>query len=185
MTEEFIYKCWKCKLYRIRAEHDQQDQLTLKCPRCRVTLLQTRRAPGVQTDSTFMSGSHVDDGWGNDNASRMAARAAARAAGVNPEGKKYLPGLAKKRFDPAAWVSGKGDVIRRCKEEGWGCNGSVSVAAPTLDEPNPLEKPYRVAPHLVEREVNRIVAERNGDVTPRERAELVEATSTRMSGIQE
>ena len=132
----------------------------------------------LQTDATFLRGS--EDGFGTDVRGRKAAHAKARAAGVNINGKRYCGGLATKMHDPMAWVSSRADVKRVAEARGLGIEGTVTCKAPEVEH---IEKPYKVADNLVEREVSRIVQEEaRGDVSVRERADLKEATQVRLKG---
>jgi len=83
--------------------------------------------PAAMTDREFLEGHcngsqfektpHIGD---------LYARQA-RAAGVDPKGKVYKAGLARFPGDPQAWVSGRGDVERICRERGWHAEGAVKV----------------------------------------------------------
>lgn len=183
MEDVFHYKCWKCR--RSWTVHQEEpDELALDCPRCGRKLFQCNVAPNIQTDSTFMSGVNEDDGFGTDNRSRMLARAKAKAAGVNPDGKRYCPSLAKERHDPEAWISGKGDVKRICAKRGLGCE-TFGIKAPIDDSPDPHEKPYRVADQVVDREVRKQRILRGDDFTASERNRLREETRERLTGTVE
>jgi hypothetical protein len=79
----------------------------------------------------------------------------AAAAGVDITGKVYLSQLAERPGDPRAWVSGRDDVKRVCEERGWGCQGSVTVAAQGLGATPPPAP--RMAPELVNAKVHEIL----------------------------
>lgn len=132
----------------------------------------------LDTDTTFMAGR--GEGLQCDEASRKQAYAMARAAGVNPNGKTYCPGLAKKRHDPEAWISSKGDVKRVCKSRGYNCEGSVNVKARATDvEP----EPYRVADDLVENAVEKTIVQNDLRPTPKQRKELAEAAQEKLMPV--
>lgn len=116
-----------------------------------------------------MRDAHVDDGFGSDQRSRRIAHARARAAGVNPNGKRFIPQLCPQGepFSPKAWVSDTHDVIQRCTIEGWGCDGAVKVRARPHDTAPP---PYRIADDIVESHVKQEIG--NNDVSSKERTEL-------------
>jgi hypothetical protein len=120
---------------------------------------------------------HQDEFDGNDKR-RAVYESAARRAGVNPTGKKYLASLAGFQRDPEAWVGGDDDVKRVCKKRGWGCEGSITVVQPKVELLDPGK--YRAADSLVELEVNRITG--GESVGAKERADLKEATATRLGG---
>lgn len=139
--------------------------------------------PQVLTDS-FKG---QDDGFGKDWRSRQLAHAAARKAGVNPTGKRFVPQMCRKgvRFDPMAWVSDRADVKRRCLKEGWGMNEEDGgLKAIKAREVEPVrEKPYEVAPDIVNKQTAIAAArEYGGKLTPREKADLREKTRTRLRG---
>jgi DNA-directed RNA polymerase subunit RPC12/RpoP len=180
----YVYKCWKCNKGPRVEQDDDAPELDLECRKCGRKLFRCNIVPGIQTDSTFMSGSHVDDGFGDDNFNRMKARRVAKAAGVNPEGKRYCPSLAKTRNDPEAWVDGKADVTRVCKKNGWGCRGSVNVQAQENDQPNPLDEPYSVDPKLVEKEIRQREREAGEKLPAQERADLTDKLATEFAGAQ-
>ena len=119
-------------------------------------LLATRKFPGVKTDSTFLSG-HCN---GNQFEAAPALgdhyKSLAEAEGFDTTGKVYLRGLASYPGDPRAWVSGRGDVERVCRERGWSCDGAVSVDAPRYAEPTP---DIPIADDLIQNEAEYIAEE--------------------------
>ncbi len=90
-------------------------------------MLALRQGPALRTDSEFRRG--------HTNGSQFSAcpwvgthhRRAAERAGLDPTGRIYLSGLARYPGDPAAWVSGRGDIRRLVEDRGWGCSGAVNV----------------------------------------------------------
>lgn len=91
----------------------------------------TGKTPTLKTDNTFLEGR-----WNQFSENERLGNAYARVAkahGINTKGKVYLSQLAAFPGDPRAWVSGRGDVQKVCEERGWGCSGSVSVKAQSLD----------------------------------------------------
>jgi hypothetical protein len=139
-------------------------------------------APHVLSSMRMFHGSE-DDGFGTDNHHRMKARAIARANGVNPEGKKYFPMLAEKPLDPNAWMSDDTDIRRRCEEKGWSCDGAVQVKGPTIDTPD--AKPYQVAPDIVQKRIDEIELDEGVKLTGRERMDIQENLTTKLSGTQD
>lgn len=81
----------------------------------------------------------------------------ALAAGVNPVGKIYMASLATYPGDPGAWVSGRGDIQRRCELHGWGADGTVNLPVRAVAE----RSDGRLADDIVENKVQEIL-----DVTP-------------------
>lgn len=136
--------------------------------------------PAVHTDKTFMSNSGEMDGL-PDPRSRKIARAKARAAGVNIQGKRFSSGLCRtgNALDPYAWVGSKAEVKKKCEQQGWGCEEFGVKQREREEAPGP----YRVAEDIVQKEVADIVTEQHGGhVTSQQRQDLVEATQTRLVG---
>jgi hypothetical protein len=104
--------------------------------------------PMSNTDREFLEGRGgcYDQFAGQHDVGDHYARVA-RQHGVDVTGKVYLSGLARFPGDPAAWVSGRGDVRRVCEQHGWGCTGSVN-----LPVANVAQRPetYTPAADLVE-----------------------------------
>lgn len=147
-TREFL--CPNCLVRTDRLLDDVEDKRPQSC-QCGASMTKLFSVPAaIRMDTRFMAGSDLDDGFGNDQRSRKIAYAKARAAGVNPAGKKYCPSLCRKGkpFDPQAWVADTTDVKRICQKNGWGCDGAVKVPMQHIDEP---EQPYRVADDLVQK----------------------------------
>ena len=179
-THTYLYHCWKCK-QRCKVEQIDTDEIMdLECSNCGKTLMRVNRAPGLDTDTTFMAGSHADDGFGNVKWLREKAIAKAKAAGVDVNGARYCPQLNAKgeSLSPKAWVRDKADVKRRCQELGMGCQGSVNVQAPER-EPAP-EKPYRIAEDILDREMRTLTAGKG--LSAKETLDLREKTAKRLSG---
>jgi putative FmdB family regulatory protein len=102
-------------------------------------------APQVRTEATFQTGVKLGGAQFGD-ATRDFYLNAARAGGVNPEGKKYDPRIAAFPGDPRAWVSNPDDVRRVLEERNWGCTGDMTVKC----EPVEPHKPVGLAPDIVE-----------------------------------
>lgn len=108
------------------------------------------RVPALLTDSVFLAG--------NTNGSQFESQPevgdyykwVAEAAGVNVKGLLYVPGLALFPGDPKAWVSGRGDVERVCRERGFTATGAVNVQGGRGDVP---PEDVDVAPDIVEQRV--------------------------------
>jgi predicted nucleic acid-binding Zn ribbon protein len=178
---EFVYKCWKCR-YRRLIHQRGKDEQELYCPRCGRKLMQTNPVHGLVTDTTFMIGSHVNDGFGGDERTRKLARARAKELGVSVAGKRFCPGLVDSEgndpYDPRAWVSSRADVQNRCVEKGWGCKGSINVT-PRKSDTEP--EPYQCNPNFVEEEIAEIQDE-HGPLSAKETAELRENLTAKFSG---
>lgn len=116
-------------------------------------ILATRTFPGVRTDSTFNIDTENGKQFEKTPALGDQFRREAEAAGVSTTGKVYKHGLANFPGDPTAWVSGRGDVERVCKEKGFNCSGAVDYRAEER-EPTP---DVEIADDMVESEVNEIM----------------------------
>lgn len=180
------YVCWKCHR-SFRNEQDKVEDLGLKCPQCaeygrEITLIQKNESCGIQTDSTFMSGSHADDGFGTNDIARKYAMAVAKRAGVSVSGKRYCPNLARKKGDPRAWVDSKSHVKAVCASEGWGCE-DLKIKQASDDTPDPLSQPYKVSEKLVTRYHRKAVQKIGAkNISPRESRELRTTIATQLSG---
>jgi hypothetical protein len=102
--------------------------------------------PAIRGPSSgFMRGTHAQDS-GYD---RMRYAAAA-AAGVDTNGKRYLSGLARYPNDPEAWVSDLSDVGRVVRERGWNCEGALDVTSFPQGVVADMVPDYDVAPDILE-----------------------------------
>jgi hypothetical protein len=93
-------------------------------------MVATQTPPGTRgTDRAFMEG-RLNDQWLDDMPKRQAQRILreARSAGINPNGKTYVGGLADLRAhrDPEAWVDSTADVLRVAKKRNLTVEGIVS-----------------------------------------------------------
>jgi hypothetical protein len=135
-------------------------------------ILATRSFPGVRTDATFLRG-HVNGSQFQDRPGLGDTyRAVAESEGLNTTGKVYLSGLAAYPGDPRAWVTGRGDVERVCRERGWACDGAVQVAASTYLDAKPE---ISVAPDIIESEVERLL-----EIDPHQRVDDVRERVTEL-----
>jgi hypothetical protein len=136
---------------------------------------------GLVTETAFFANRNGGLGEGrNADAAHKQAKKNAEAEGVNISGKEYFPSLAEKPLDPKAWCGTTGEVEARARALGKGVRGggiNVDVAPPTIDD----KKPYRVANDIVEKHVAGVEAE-HGPLPKKERADLVEKTTKRLSG---
>jgi hypothetical protein len=131
---------------------------------------------GLKTDTEFMA-NRSDLGFGIDERTRRLKIAEAKRNGVNIAGKCYSPQLK-------AWFGSQEEVKQLALAKGCGVEGLVNVAAPEPENP-PEKKRYEVAERCVQEEVECIVQDNRGDVSPKERTQLVEDTRTRLRGNQD
>lgn len=115
-------------------------------------MIASGRPPRGKTDDTFNT---IQDNCNGKQFERQPAigdlyRRQAEAAGVSTTGKVYLSALAEYPGDPHAWVSGRGDVRRRCLEKGWGCEGAVTLKGREYEH-----QPVALAEDIVQREVEK------------------------------
>lgn len=131
--------------------------------------------PASNTDREFLAG-HV-------NGSQFAGREGlgdhykkeAEAAGVSTNGKVYMGGLAAYPGDPKAWVDGRGDVERVCRERGYNCRGQVNVQSEPVEPAAPID----IGEDIVDREVASVLR-RRPEPRPKKRAELREKIRSRL-----
>jgi hypothetical protein len=124
-------------------------------------------------DTSFLA--NRDDGFGNDDVARKRAYAKARRNGTDIGGKFWSPELN-------SWVGSRAEVIAKAAAKGCGVSGCVNAPAPEL--PLPEKKRYEVAEDIVQAAVDDVVEDHGRDVTPKERAQLVESTRGRLRGRQ-
>lgn len=121
--------------------------------------------PMSNTDREFLEGQGgcYDQFQGNEYLGRFYSYMA-KKTGVDTTGKVYLSGLAAFPGDPEAWVSGRGDAERVCRERGWACDGSVKVKG-EVREP---DRKWKVADDIVSDRASRLVEK--GEAKPGEEA---------------
>ncbi len=180
----YDYHCDDCGLDAMRFVPiaDRNDQ---RCERCELPLRLLISPVAIHgTTTRLMSGS--DDGFGNDNVARQIAYAKARAAGVSVSGKKWHPGLCPKgeSFSPKAWYRDEAEVKHKAEALGRNVEGSITHQTPIRDKDiQDNEKPYRIAPDLVQGDVLREVVENHGGkATPRLCKTLTEKYRDKHSG---
>lgn len=173
----YTYICGGCglKLETIQAVQEMRKyREQLRCRQCEGHMQFIFPAPALSTDVEFMR--NRDDGFGRDNQARKYRYAKAKREGVSTNGKFWSPSLN-------TWIGSKDDVKRICQERGKGCEGMVKVKAPEFV---PLErKGYTVAPDIVRREVQGILADRGHEMSAQELKDLPEVTKHRLSGTQD
>jgi len=164
------------------AEYESSGQRQ-QCQRCEGALRRLFTPCSLKTTTRFMSGS--SDGL-PDDASRRIAYAKAREAGVSVSGKKFHPGLCRKgmAFDPQAWYGDEVEAKRKALSLGRSVEGSINATGPTFDaDLAALEKPYRVARHIVKDDVNREIKQvHGGKVSKEKREELYRHFQDKHSG---
>ena len=140
-------------------------------------MLATRSFPGIRgTDSTFMQGSHMQDGMLEGVRQRMA-----QAAGVDTNGRRYIAGLARFPGDPEAWVSGLSDVRRICTDRGWNCHGAFEYEAPEAWSPPAPDVPV-AADIVAEHVAAELESYDSGEITPRLTADVTERIESLLAG---
>ena len=138
---------------------------------------------GLSTDTSWRAGLNGRDEFRGVKWLREKAERKARAAGVNPTGKRFMSQLARFEDDPQAWVDSKADIKRVCEKEGFRCRGAVNVEAPERD-PEPA-KPYRVADDIVDRTVReKLIADGVDKVSKAEFSQLKEQASRQLAGVE-
>lgn len=182
MYPTYTYKCPKCGWATDR-NHKPGTRLKLDCPGCGTRMEWRFPHPRLHTDTSL----HLGDGF-TDNVLRQQAYRQARAIGINPNGKTFMPGLADKRGyqDPAAWVDQdnfRASVKKVCHQRGHGCEGTVNVKARETD--GEVLPPYEPDPHMVAKDVERLnQAEHGGQMTPKAKREKLEQLTEQYAGNQ-
>jgi putative FmdB family regulatory protein len=184
----YEFTCPQCGVYDERyirlADLEAQKDKQL-CPNCEALMVKKFSIPILKTDTAFMAGSHIDDGL-PDDASRKIAYAKARAAGVNVSGKRFQPGLCPTgdMFSPKAWCGDRAEIKRKAEELGRDVDGAVTHRSSIRDEHYAkLEKPYRVAPHVVMPYVEKEIKEvHGGKVDAKTKRDIIEKHRDRHSG---
>ncbi len=124
-------------------------------------ILESRKCPGINTDTTFLSGiGTLEQQFDGDVEGMNEVISAARRKGFNPtSGMFYYEPLARYVGDPEAFLSagdGKGRIRDVCEKRGWGCRGTVNVKARQPEE-DPLKNPkVPLAESIVREEVGRL-----------------------------
>jgi hypothetical protein len=126
-------------------------------------MLATGVSPALRTDKEFRKGMNYQFAGAPALGDRY--KAIAEAHGLSTNGLVYIRGLARFPGDPAAWISGRGDVVRIAKERGWGVSGSVNIERREVEPPPDIE----VADDIVGELATELVEE---GMDPREATEL-------------
>lgn len=128
-------------------------------PNILAEMLATRTPPGTKgTDRAFLEGRLTGQSLDKmDPLTRRTWLEHAKRKGVSLSGKVYQSGLGKDVWDLSAWVDSRSEQIARCRELGRNLvvNGEYLYQAPEK-EPEPEKL---LAPKIVEREVNRLIAQ--------------------------
>jgi hypothetical protein len=105
-------------------------------PHTLAEMLALQSPPMSNTDREFLHGVHEnDDVFASKPGLYEHFKKIADSQGVDITGKRYVSGLARYPGDPRAFVSGRGDVERICREEGWNCRGAVNVTSEVRSAP--------------------------------------------------
>jgi putative FmdB family regulatory protein len=173
----YEYRCRDCGhcvelLQTLKEMHEVRSRL--RCQKCEGKMSWQFPCPAIVSDKRFLA--NRDDGFGSDDVARKRAYAKARRNGTDISGKFWSPELN-------SWVGSKAEVIAKAAARGCGVAGSVNAPAPE-PAPPPEKKRYEVAEDMVQAAVEDVVEDHGGDVTPKERAQLVESTRGRLRGRQ-
>lgn len=137
-------------------------------------IIESRRAPGLSTDTTFFSGVGSLNDQIKDPRSRKRLYDNARKQGISLTGNEfYQPGLAKYPGDPRACIShagGKQQIRQMVEATGSGCEGAVSVKPrEAAERPKPKHK---LNPRIVARHMRKLLADPEN--AKKDRRELTE-----------
>lgn len=135
-------------------------------------LLEARQPPGTRyTERAFLQGRENGKQFQNNPGLGNFYRSKAKAAGVSTVGRVYEPGIARYAGDPQAWIEGTGDLLRVARERNLTVSGCVEHKGTPM--PPPVSKP--IADDIVERFVNKQIAQDPGLAQRKSRRELREA----------
>jgi hypothetical protein len=107
---------------------------------------------------------------------RQLAYAKARAAGVSPTGKTFVPGLCRRGVphDPEAWVNSPSEVTQKAEKLGRNVVGAIKHNTPIRDEHIAnLEIPYRVSRDVVAEDVAEVIEKEYGGTATAEQTENI------------
>lgn len=137
-------------------------------------------APTIRTNDTFMRGKKCGAFLDMTPEIQEECLAAARKAGVNPNGKFYYGQVARFDNDPLAWCGSDSDVLARARalKVKIELNGRVYDYRERKEEPKP--EAYEVAPDIVERYAQMQIDD-NPDMTPTEQQQLKESLRENMT----
>lgn len=140
--------------------HNMAEILSLGC------------APGLKTDTQFLTGRNRD--FGTDDPVIVQRL---RAAGADRNG-VYHPALADYPGDPKAVFSSRDEIRKVCQKNGWACEGTVNVKG----DFRPVQS-IDVADHIVERETAKEIAkDPSKGETAKKRQATKEAVKARLKG---
>lgn len=166
----YSFHCPKCPQEDIELLRSPGDLRPPACV-CGKTMIWKPPIPNLQTDTTFMA--NRSHGFGEDQQALGRALSKAKAAGVSVGNMSYSHQLASAPGALDGWFDGKDAVRRRCQEKGLTCE-EVGVRSPVVErEP----RPYRVSPGVVKARVEKLVEERGGDISAKEKAALTVQTA--------
>jgi hypothetical protein len=140
-------------------------------------MLSCRQFPNVKTDATFLKGLQTGDQFGDCAGLGLGYKQITEEKGYNTAGKVYLSQLARYPGDPEAWVSGRGDVERVCRDRGYTCEGAVNYKPLVEREATPA---LDIDPDIVEDRVQRVMESPEGPDLNRE--EVRESLHAILSG---
>lgn len=87
--------------------------------------------PGAVSDTTFLA-NYRDATVKVSPMVERARREVAERMGQSTGGKVYISQLAAFPGDPQAWVDGRSDIERVCRQRGMGCDGAVNITTPDM-----------------------------------------------------
>lgn len=160
----YDYTCTVCghtdEMFRTM-EHRNDPAFCAKCEGAMTLQFVAPRA--LRTDTQFQAGFH-GDGCANE-LMRRQLQANAKRLGVNIQGKRYDPRLAKFPGDPFACY-GTVQEARKCVARAGQGSEELGVKPP-VDETT--GKPYRVADDIVERHAREEVIDKHGGTVTRQK----------------
>lgn len=179
MTGKIVYTESGTRYY-VGDEEVSREAYDAAFPSKLAEMFAAQRPPMSNTDREFLEGAHHNEEFNHGQGKWIGEqyRLAARQAGVNVHGKRYLSSLAKYPGDPEAWVSGRGDVRRVVEKRGWSSTGSVNVKG--REHKEKLSKKYEVADDIVDAHTR--ARRLDPEVAAKPLAEVREDTKRKLEG---
>ncbi len=164
----YDYQCAECGRVEEMFRSMERRNDPARCPQCEGAMRLRFAAPrALRTDTAFQAGFH-GDGCAND-LMRRQLHANARRMGINIQGKRYDPRLAKFPGDPNACYATVAEARRAVAYAGRGSD-DLGVKPPPDETAG---RSYRVADDIVERYAREVVLDNHGGRVTRHQWETI------------
>jgi hypothetical protein len=109
-------------------------------------MLALKQAPALETDTRWLARQERNF----DSPASQSLLGSLREAGISSSSGVYQPGLARFPNDPTAVVESRGDCYRLAEERHLTLEGSLNYTPTDFGEEHDWNKPYQVAPEIVD-----------------------------------